>query len=122
MKVYVVTITRWDDDYKHRYGSHGSEVDFTGIFSTFHKARRKVLRIMKHIINNHIGDYPELLEDNEEAKKYLIRDDDGDFVLDPETYDYDDLQKLLDIFLKGEYVEHKYTYDIEKMEMDEYEV
>ncbi len=110
--VFSVIFTTYEDDYKHRY-DNGVYPESPILFSTKKKAfeciNNRMIRELEEFVNNHISDdrYSEYFTDID--KHYNVK----------EKYKTTkELNKLVDLILRGEFVDTKFTYDLEKVKIE----
>ncbi len=111
---YVVQITRYEDDYKHRY-DNGVYPNHPVLFKSEDKAQQYVCQKIFDAICEHIDDQ-EIKIYKEDKKYFMLQEDSNTTIKDKYKNDYKILSKLHKTYLKGKFVDYKVDWTIEEVE------
>jgi hypothetical protein len=106
MKLYNVIFKFYDDDYKD------CDVSFYyKLFKDINKAKSYQNQKLKHYIEDEINDHE--IEIGKKFKKYFEIKDDKVSILKKYENNENILEKLYEEYCKGEFVNYKFTYEID---------
>jgi hypothetical protein len=112
-KVFIVSYTDYEDDYKHRYDS-GVYHHLYGVYSTLKKAEEAEQKIKVDFINEN----SEQMDEDDPFMKYFEKSE-YDYKLMKKYEDNEKIvDKIYDKWNKGEYVDYQQEIDIDEQLLD----
>ncbi len=121
---FILTITTYEDDYKHRY-DNGVYPETPKLFRTNKAAQKYLCECIANVIEQDICDYDKIdeaekqyfnivMKTNSEGESYIA----DVSIKDKYKYDLDVLDNLRISHCKGEFVEYTWDYNLHQIDFE----